>query len=305
MKKHRKGNRSQPAPVVALAAGAPRPAVAAAPPAPPKSRLRVDLYQLAPDEMFAANRPDGTGWTWSWADWRRDWMDATVNKFAYRCLPLTIANQTGWIINNPVGFTATWDGNPNAGGIAFKFDTGAAEWHGWVNDQFGNGIVTWNTPFLFKTQPAESRLLVMGPANRFKHGAAPLTALIETDWMNASFTMNWKLTAPGLPVRFDVGEPLFQAVPMVANVGADLEGATVTYRRLAEDPATYAAYQAWQQARDDFHQQKRDGQVAPDAWQKDYFKGKDMLGRTVTSGHKTKLTPPTVKYLSPPPGAGR
>ena len=291
--KQRKANRSQPAPPPSAAAG------------PPRSRLQVNIYQLADDGMFAANRPDGTGWSWSWADWRRDWMDATPNKFAYRCLPLTIANQTGWIVNNPVGFSAVWDGNPDPGGVAFRFDTGAAEWHHWVNNQFGNGIVTWNTPFLFKTAPAESRLLVMGPANRFKHGAAPLTALIESDWMNSSFTMNWKLTGPGHVVRFDVGEPLMQVVPMTTNVGADLEGATVTYRRLAEDPAVSAAYQAWQTARDTFHQAKRDGQVDPNAWQKDYFKGRDMLGRTVTSGHKTKLTPPAITYLSPPPGGAQ
>ena len=273
-------------------------------PAPSKTHLRVDIYQLAADEMFAANRPDGTGWSWSWADWRRDWMDATPNKFAYRCLPLTIANQTGWIVNNPIGFTATWNGQPGPGNVHIEFDTGADAWGPWVNNQFGHGIVTWNTPFLFKTQPAESRLLVMGPANRFKHGAAPLTALIESDWMTSSFTMNWKLTGPAHMVRFDVGEPLFQVVPLTNNLGTDLEGATVTYRRLQEDPAVYNAYVQWKDARDGFHQAKRDGQVDADAWQKDYFKGRDMLGRVVTSGHKTKLTPPAVQYLSPPPPGG-
>jgi hypothetical protein len=266
--------------------------------------LQVDIYQLADDSMFAANRADGTGWTWGWADWRRDWMDNTPNKFAYRCLPLTIANQTGWFVNNPVGFSAVWNGNPGAGSVQFKFDTAGATWGGWINDQFGHGIVTWNTPFLFRTRPLESRLLIVGPANKFKHGAQPLTAIVETDWMNASFTMNWKLTAPGQPVRFDVGEPLFQAMPLTNNLCADMEGATVTYRRLAEDATVQKAYLDWQTARDTFHQAKRDGLVDPDAWQKDYFKGRDMLGRVVTSGHKTKVVPPTIKYVSPPPGAG-
>ena len=291
MKKHRKGNR--PPPLVVQ----PRPSPVAAPP-----RLSVDIYQLAADEMFAANRPDGTGWTWSWADWRREWMDATANKFAYRCLPLTIANQTGWMVNNPVGFTAVWNGQPGGGNVTFRFDTDAATWGAWVNNQFGHGIVTWNTPFLFRTKPEGSRLLIVGPANRFKHGAQPLTALVESDWMNASFTMNWKLTGPGQAVRFDAGEPLFQAVPLMTNLCADLEGATVTYRRLAEDAAVSAAYLEWQRARDQFHQAKRDGQVDPDAWQKDYFKGRDMLGRVVTSGHKTKVVPPAIRYVSPPPG---
>ncbi len=301
MKKHRKGNRSQPV-VVAPPPSRPATPLVSVPVAPP--RLSVDLYQLADDATFAANRADGTGWSWGWADWRRDWMDATANKFAYRCLPLTIANQTGWMVNNPVGFVATWDGHPDTGHVHFRFDTGAAEWSKWINNQFGHGIITWNTPFLFRTRPEGSRLLILGPANRFKHGVQPLTALVESDWMNASFTMNWKLTQPAYSVRFDAGEPLFQAVPLMSNLCSDLEGASVTYRRLAEDPTVAEAYRAWQAARDGFHQAKRDGQVDPDAWQKDYFKGRDMLGRVVTSGHKTKLVPPPIRYASPPPGGG-
>ena len=60
--------------------------------------------------------PTVSGWEWGWADWERDWMDSTPNRFAYRCLPLTIANQTGWWIKNPVGFTATWRWFQHAGG---------------------------------------------------------------------------------------------------------------------------------------------------------------------------------------------
>ena len=75
------------------------------------SRLEVMIYQIVDDAMLKQNRTDGTGWEWGWADWQRDWMNATPHRFAYRCLPLTIVNQTGWWIRNPVGFTATWRGS--------------------------------------------------------------------------------------------------------------------------------------------------------------------------------------------------
>jgi hypothetical protein len=174
-------------------------------------RAPVGIYQIAGDELFLENRIDGTGWDWGWADWRRDWMDETPSKFAYRCLPLTIANQTGWFVRNPVGFTATWRGRPEAGAIDFLFDTNAPTWAPWINNQFGQGVITWNTPFLFRTKPEGSRLLIIGPANSFKHAIQPLTAIIESDWISMSFTMNWKFTAAHVPVRFEVGEPLFQA----------------------------------------------------------------------------------------------
>src|SRR5436190_22927920 len=83
----------------------------------PRPPLEVHLYQLAGDDMFRGHRPNEPGWHWSWADWRRDWMDATQNKFAYRCLPLTMANPTGWWVYNPVGFPAIWDGRPGPRGI--------------------------------------------------------------------------------------------------------------------------------------------------------------------------------------------
>src|SRR4051812_12634224 len=41
---------------------------------------------------------------------QRAWMDATTERFAYRCLPMVIANQAGWMIENPVDFTASWNG---------------------------------------------------------------------------------------------------------------------------------------------------------------------------------------------------
>lgn len=263
--------------------------------------MEVHLYQIAGDDMFRGHRPGGTGWEWSWAEWRRDWMDATQNKFAYRCLPLTMANQTGWWVYNPVGFTAMWDGRAGPRGIAFQFDSEPDLWFQWINNQFGHGIITWNTPFLFRTAPAGTRLLVTGPLNFFKHGAQPLTAIVETDWMNMSFTMNWKLTEPDVPVRFELGEPLFQAIPIGGDLFADLEGATVTYQRLTDAPEIAAAYAKWSESRRKFHEQKAAGEVKADDWQKDYFTGRDVMGRQVASGHKTKLVPPVVKYNGPRP----
>ncbi|MGB7343206.1 MAG: DUF6065 family protein [Pirellulaceae bacterium] len=34
----------------------------------------------------------------------REWMDQTQKRFFYRCLPLTIANQAGWVTGNPTAW---------------------------------------------------------------------------------------------------------------------------------------------------------------------------------------------------------
>jgi uncharacterized protein DUF6065 len=261
--------------------------------------LEIDIYQLAGDDMFRSNRPDGNGWHWSWAPWQRDWMEETQNKFAYRCLPLTIANQTGWWVYNPVGFTAVWRGEAAPGSVHFLFDSRQDLWSQWINNQFGHGIITWNTPFLVRTRPHGSRLLISGPVNHFKDRVQPLTAVVESDWMVMSFTMNYKITAPNVTIRFDTGEPLFQLIPLSSNLCTDLEQSKVRYMKLTDDPEVAEAYQKWSDGRQRFHQQKKAGDVRPDSWQKDYFQGRDPQGREAPQGHVTRITPPQIDF--PPP----
>ena len=45
-------------------------------------------------------------------------MDATPGSFAYRCLPLNIANAHGWEVLSPCAFDAVWDGG---GGTERRF----------------------------------------------------------------------------------------------------------------------------------------------------------------------------------------
>jgi hypothetical protein len=269
--------------------------------APAGGKLEIVIYQAAGDEMFKGHRPDGTGWDWSWADWQREWMDNTPVKFAYRCLPLTIANQTGWWIYNPVGFTAVWNGQQRPGSTQFLFDSDPGTWGVWINDQFGSGIITWNVPFLFRTKPHGTRLLVTGPANYFRHGVQPLMAIVESDWIYMSFTMNYKITSSRLPIRFDQGEPLLQVIPIPGALFTNLEEATVTYMKLEKDPEMHHAYQTWNDARLKLINDKKASIAKGDLWQKDYFVGRDIMGRPTVSGHKTKLTPPEIDFQSPKP----
>src|SRR5947207_14549400 len=52
----------------------------------------------------------------------RAWMDAMPQRAPYRCLPMTIANQAGWMIPSPVGFTAVWDGGMGLASLRVDFD---------------------------------------------------------------------------------------------------------------------------------------------------------------------------------------
>lgn len=270
---------------------------------PPAPKFEIEIYQIPDNNMFLRNRIDGTGWHWNWASWQRDWMDETPSRFAYRCLPLTIANQTGWVVNNPVGFTATWYGGQGRS-VQFLFDRDQEMWSESINDQFGNGIVTWRAPFLFRTRPAGSRLLVTGPINSFKHAIQPMTAIMETDWMVMSFTMNWKFTASHQTVRFDAGEPIFQFIPLMNNICTDLQAASVTYMDLAEAPDMAYPYKAWMESRRQMMEKKISGEATIQDWQKDYFTGRNVQGSGAEQGHTTRINPPKVRYVGSVPRTG-
>lgn len=42
----------------------------------------------------------------------RDWMDAFPDRQPYRCLPLSMANSTGWEILCPMDIKIQWNGGP-------------------------------------------------------------------------------------------------------------------------------------------------------------------------------------------------
>lgn len=150
---------------------------------------------------------------------RRDWMDATGDKFAYRCLPLSIANAHGWVIHCGGGFEAEWNGDAGPEGVrVFPLGDGVAEARG----HFGYGILTIAPLAVFRTDPGYN-LWVTGPPNTFKDGIQPLSAVVETDWIPYHFTMNWKFTRPNHRIRFEKGEPYCFLFPVKRGATEEIE----------------------------------------------------------------------------------
>ena len=53
----------------------------------------------------------------------RDWMELGDRR-AYRCLPLSIANSSGWEYRSPISFRAFWNGGPALSDIRFEIFEG-------------------------------------------------------------------------------------------------------------------------------------------------------------------------------------
>ena len=149
----------------------------------------------------------GKGWMLLPLPTRRSWMDE--QPYSYQCPPLVMANQWGWQITCPAEVNVSWDGSSEPTGLRVEVEP---QYAGSIKSQFGQGIVTFGPPWLFRT-PKEWDLFVKGPSNHWKPNCAPLEGVIETWWLPYTFTLNWKVVTPGV-VTFARGEPLAQIVPV-------------------------------------------------------------------------------------------
>ena len=148
----------------------------------------------------------------------RAWMDAFPDRHAYRCLPLSIANTHGWELLTPAAFEVEWNGGPHVADLTVRalapFPAGLPLEHFAISN-FARGIVTFHTGYLFRTPPGWN-LLTTGAFNEPRPGIAPLTGIIESDWLPYPFTMNWQMLAPGT-VRFEKDEVFCTVMPIPKN----------------------------------------------------------------------------------------
>lgn len=242
--------------------------------------------------LIAYETTAAEGYTLAVAAPQRDWMDTTDERAAYRCLPLTMANQAGWLVTCPATVRMRWDGRPELDAIEMQRwqpadtpDNYAAHYR-WPSSHFGVGIITWTLPFLFRTPPGYN-LLVRGPANSPKDGVSPLEGLVETDWAVATFTMNWKITRPDTWITFVTGEPIAQLVPQRRG---ELEEFVPEQVPIHTEPALERDNATWCKGRDRFNAERTipDSDAAKEGWQKHYSQGKTPSGG-VAPEHQTRL----------------
>jgi len=213
---------------------------------------------------------------------RREWMDDTSGRFAYRCLPLLIANQSGWDLLCPAAFTAIWNGGSSRHDLLIRSDDPAPG----VLSHFGHGVLTFEVSILFRTSTGHN-LWVKGPPNLPKDGLCPLEGIVETDWSSAAFTMNWKMTRPGYRVSFEAGEPFCRILPYPRHY---LDRFATHTTPIEDEPVTRERYQAWSDNRRRFNQDLAAGDRAAKqaGWQKDYHHGRDSRGERFED-HQTRV----------------
>jgi len=229
------------------------------------------IHSIAPD--FVPARP------------RRKWMDTFMDRQPYRCLPLTMANSTGWELTCPFDLEIKWTGGPRNEHLTITSPDKSAFLPSFVSSHFQKGIVTFHTGYLFRTPPGWA-VWCMGPPNWPKDGIYPLSGLIETDWLPFPFTMNWQMTRPG-KVTFEKDEPFCF---MTLSEHHRLEEVEPRVKALSSDKSLKLEYENWSQSREEFNNKlhARDKAAVSEGWQRHYMKGEKSDGKVAPVDHLTK-----------------
>jgi hypothetical protein len=142
------------------------------------------------------------------ADKKRPWFTPHF----YRCLPLTIANQYGFLVAADFDFSVTWNGGDDIKDLII-------ERHGNENSKisidshFGHGIFTVGLPFILRTPPGIN-LMTINPPNYVIPNSTVMSGSVETDNLRHNFTINIKTQIPGITVEYKKGAPLAALLPV-------------------------------------------------------------------------------------------
>lgn len=217
---------------------------------------------------------------------KRDWMDETPDRFAYRCLPLNMANVTGWELKLQHGFDATWNGGMEAKDITITPHKKGTDLTHTVVSHFASGVITFHTGYLFRTEPGWATW-AMAPPNAVKAHIQALSGLTETDWLPFPFTMNWRFTHPGT-VRFEKGEP-FCFITLVEPKA--LQEVTPEIENIHSDPELFAEYMAWRDSRMQFNAllKANNPETLRESWQKHYMQGRKPSGEKMAAPDRSSM----------------
>jgi len=143
-------------------------------------------------------------------DKKRDWFDPNF----YRCLPLTIGNQYGFIVSSEYDIAFEWNGKNSPEDVKFYANEKLDKlYHPHISTHFGNGIITINAPYFFRTPPGVN-IMTINPPNYIIPNVTVMTGVVETDNLRRNFTFNLKIQIPNIRVIIPAGHPLAAFIPI-------------------------------------------------------------------------------------------
>lgn len=150
---------------------------------------------------------------------QRDWMDATYDKHAYKCFPISQANTIGWSISFLHDIEFVWDGisDTSDSHVAILKDDGKV-----CSTGRANATISFDTGLFFKTDQNIS-IMSIHPSNYFIDGATAFTSVISTSFFSEAYPIAWRITRPNIPILIPAGTPVATLIPLSIGSLSDIE----------------------------------------------------------------------------------
>ena len=201
----------------------------------------------------------------------RDWF---IPHF-YRCLPLVIGNQYGFVLKAEFDFSVEWDGGEGTNAIKIYFNNTEEEIsnvYPRLESRFGQGILTINPPFSLRTPPGVN-LMTINPPNEILPNITVMTGVVESDNLRRNFTFNIKLQMPNQRVFFPAGTSLAAFLPIPRYFGDQFE------LKMAEDVFNESVIvEELIAAQDAYEYRNTVEPTLPNRVGRSYFRGEDVYG---------------------------
>jgi len=202
-------------------------------------------------------------------DKKREWFSPNF----YRCLPLTIGNQYGFVVTSEFDIGFEWNGQDKPEDTKIYIDDKVDSFsYPRTISNFGHGIVTIHPPYFLRTPPGVN-LITMNPPNYVIPNVTVMTGVIETDNLRRSFTFNLKIQIPNIETVIPAGYPLaaFMPIPRYYSDEFNLDFAENIFSKEIIDEEIKA----------DYDTNKYRKEVEPNLKNrvgKHYMQGKDVYG---------------------------
>jgi hypothetical protein len=140
---------------------------------------------------------------------KRDWMDVTSEKHAYRCFPVTQSNVIGWNIFCTTDIEFIWDGINDQTPDHIKILQAPPGSYGGR----GQSSISLQTGLVFRTDENVS-MFTINPVNYFNNEFETMSSLITTSFYDNPFPLSIKAKLANKNIFIESGAPLATIIPI-------------------------------------------------------------------------------------------
>ena len=139
---------------------------------------------------------------------KRNWMDETSERHAYRCFPITQANVVGWSLSCTEDIVFTWDGTNDQTPDHIKIASPSGAYAG-----RGQSSISLNTGLVFRTTNDVS-LWTINPVNYFNNDFETMSNLMSTSFYDSPLPLAIKAKNANVETRIIAGTPVATIIPI-------------------------------------------------------------------------------------------